>query len=599
MTETQMVEGLRKFDREYELGTPSISDFEYDAFKTGFRLLYPDNSYNNIVGASVDGQKVELPFILGSLTKVKSDGTCQNFLSEVSGDKVYWAKLDGVSALVQYVDGEYNRALTRGDGTYGTDITTKLVQAVPQKLNKPVTGSYRAEVMLVGDVYKDLGYKTRRNGVAGILNRDGEEQCEHLVVLFYELVEQIGFNPEFNDEMTRIWQMEELGLPLAPSVVDDEKTDEQLVTLLRKWKEENNYDIDGVVIVRNDSQREDTYYPDDKVAFKVNEDATICNVVGVTWQVGRTGRVIPVVNIDPTEIGGVTVSNSTGFNAKFVIDNGIDIGARVGIYRSGDVIPYIDFVLESVEITDKNKSCPSCGSLLQWKGVDLVCVAPVCEDRDTQVVEHFLTKLGCENVTAVTLKKLGVTTLKEVYDLDEIEISQLSGFGIRRAQQIIFEINKTLKTTPDKLLSSFGMTGIGDRASKSILKGYDFVDIWTLTEEDLVKIDGIGQILAKNFVEQIGEFKVIYEILVENGLEWSSSTNNLSGKSFCLTGSSDIKRDVLKKMIDSNGGSVNGMSKKIDYLVTNDPTNMSGKTKKAMDYGVPIISYVDLMEMLG
>lgn len=597
MKEKLMRDLLEYHDDLYAKGIPELSDIDYDLLKTSFRSQYPNSPYNNIVGASVDGEKVKLPFVLGSLNKVKADGSCQMWLESILGYKVYWAKLDGVSACVQYVDGEYNRGLTRGDGEYGTDITEKLRNVVPARLLQPVTGSYRAEVMLIGDEYKQLGYKTRRNGCAGILNRDGVEQCEHLVVLFYELIEEIGYQPEYNDEMTRINHMKELGLPLAPYCHAGNKTDDQLVSLLTMWKTQNEYDIDGVVIVRDDSEREDSYYPDDKCAFKVNEEATICEVVGLTWQVGRTGRVVPVVNIRPTEIGGVTVSNATGFNYKFISDNGVGAGAKVGIYRSGDVIPYIDFVQEGVHM-EGDLICPSCYNPTTRKGVDMVCTSTFCPDRDMLILEHFLTTLGCENVTATTLKKLDVQKVSHLYELDEFEISQLDGFGIKRAQQIIFEINKTLKTTPAKLLASFGMTGIGNSQSQNILKTYDFDQIWGLSVDDLLKIDGIGDILASNFVNEIQNYKVICEYLVERGLKWETSSNSLRGQTFCLTGNGEVKRDVLVKMIEANGGYVKGMSKKVDYLVTNDPNSQSGKAKKAREYGKPVISYEELMEIL-
>ncbi|KFZ26577.1 MAG: DNA ligase [Candidatus Izimaplasma bacterium HR2] len=264
-------------------------------------------------------------------------------MDENEGDKIYWAKLDGVSALVQYVDGVYTRAFTRGDGEYGQDITNKLRQSVRKKLNKPATGYYRAEIMLVGDVHKELGYKTRRNGAAGIINRDGIEQCEYLEVLFYELVEEIDNSFEY--EINRILHMVSLGLEVAPYIQSDKSlSDDELVSLLRDWKTFNVYDIDGIVIVLNESEREDTYYPELKCAFKVNEEAVPVIVTEIEWNVGRTGRVVPTIILEPTVIQGVTVERATGFNAKFIQDNHIKPGTIVRLVRSGDCIPYIDSV---------------------------------------------------------------------------------------------------------------------------------------------------------------------------------------------------------------------------------------------------------------
>ncbi len=598
MTEKQRRNELEYHDIKYDQGVPEISDSDYDKMKGMFRQEYPTNPYNGFVGVPVDGDKVKLPFTLGSLNKVKSDGSYDKWVEEHQEELVYWAKLDGVSCLVQYVDGKYHRAMTRGDGEYGQDITEKLRFGVPVKLELPVSGFYRAEIMLTGDAHIKLGYKTRRNGAAGILNRDGIEQREYLEVLFYEIVEEVGFEPKQNTETVRIAHMFNLGLPTAPNFWSKVPvSSDDLVEFLNGWKTATDYDIDGVVVVVDNSEREDTYYPELKCAFKVNEEATVCDVIGLTWQVGRTGRVVPVVNINPTEIGGVTVSNATGFNYEYVMDNGIGSGAKIGIYRSGDVIPYIDFVESGVKMYGE-MLCPSCYEPTSRKGVDMVCESPFCEDRDALKVEHFLTTLGCENVTAVTLKKLEVFNIYDAYNLDELEICQLDGFGIKRAQQITYEINKTLKTTPAKLLASFGMTGIGNSVSQSILKVYDFDDIWTLTEQQLVQIVGVGDILAKNFVSERILFLSVYDFLKEKGLEWSTASNSLKGMVFCLTGNGTVKRDDLVKMIEANGGFVKGMSKKVDYLVTSDPNSQSGKAKKARDYGKKVISYEDLMELL-
>lgn len=245
-------------------------------------------------------------------------------------------------------------------------------------------------------------------------------------------------------------------------------------------------------------------------------------------------------------------------------------------------------------------NCPSCGYPLEWKGVDVVCTNEPfqCPDRGLQIIEYFLITLGCENITATTLRKLGVKTISDIYKLDEFDISCLDGFGTKRAEQIIFEINKTLKTTPDKLLASFGISGIGVNTAREILKMYNFDEVWELSENELRAVDGVGEKLAENFTSEIGQYKVLYDEMVSLGLKWATATNNLRGNIFTLTGNGPIKRDVLEKMIESNGGVVKGISKKTNYLVTDDPNSNSGKSKKAREYGVSIISYEKLLEML-
>jgi DNA ligase (NAD+) len=587
-----------RYDHSYELGMPEVTDIEYDILKSGAKAAFPDHPYFQQVGADVqEGNKVRLPHVLGSLNKVKGiDGTYDSWANRYSGEMVYWAKLDGCSLFVEYEDGKFVRAMTRGDGEYGQDVTDKARKFVKLELDEPCTVELRAEVMLTGNFHRELGYKTRRNGTAGMLNSDSTANCEKLTVMYYELISDDDFGVP-HKETARIRRMVDMGLDVAPNVRGTGLSSDELIEVLRNWKTELPYDIDGLVITPNDSIREDAMYPENKIAFKVNEEATLCNVVGVEWSVGRTGRVTPVVVIEPEEIGGVTVERATGFNAEFIVDQGIDEGAVIGIYRSGDVIPYIDYTETSVW-ADYPEFCPSCGGEVRQDGVDVICDNNNCPDKNVQIVEHFLRTLGCENVTATTLKKLDVYSVKAAYDLDEFEISMLDGFGIKRAEQIVAEIRKTLKTTPDKLLASFGISGIGKSVSQNILKKYDFEDLFEKSAWEFETIDGIGETLAQNLVSNLPSRKGMYQYLLSEGLQWASSTNNLRGKTFCLTGNGTVKRDLLVKMIEQNGGYVKGISRNVDVLVSANPNSNSGKAKKAREYGIEIIGYEDLMGML-
>lgn len=593
------IQKLMKYDEAYEIGNPLISDREYDLFKSKTRVNYPRHPYFQIVGAPVKGEKVKLPVVLGSLNKVKStDGSYDDWCRDNKGAKIYWSKLDGVSIYKEYENGRLVKAYTRGNGEYGRDITTKAFLFCPIEVDDGFTGEVRGEVMLVGDSYKEMGYTTRRNGAAGLINQDELTNVDQLVVKTYELISDSKGVPK--TEWERVGRLESL-FDIAPCIMEEnDLTQDQLIDLLVSYRS-YGYDVDGIVIALNDSEREDTYYPDHKSAWKCNQEAIPCEVVDVLWQVGRTGRCVPVVNIIPTIIDGVEVSKATGFNAKFIKDNCVDKGGIVNIYRSGSVIPYID----SVEVTDTTysipSSCPSCGSPLTWKGVDIVCTnTPFqCPDRAMQILEYYLITLGAENITATTLKKIGVNSIQSLYELDEFEIAELDGFGTKRAEQIIFEISKTLKTTPDKLLASFGITGIGLESARSILKKFDFDSIWNLSEKELLTVDGIGDKLAYNFVVEIYDYKELYEYLKSIGLRWSTLSNTLRGNIFTLTGDGPIKRDEIIKMVENSGGIVKNISKKTNFLVTNDPDTNTGKAKKAREYGVPVISYDKLLEMIG
>ena len=242
--------------------------------------------------------------------------------------------------------------------------------------------------------------------------------------------------------------------------------------------------------------------------------------------------------------------------------------------------------------------CPSCGSILIWEGADLMCVSGTCPEKNLYQVEHFITTLGVENITAVTLKKLGCYSIFDLYDLDALEIAELDGFGIKRAEQVVYEIQKSLKTTPDKLLASFGLVGISVENARNILKMYKFDELFKLNKEDFIKVPGIGEVLSKNLLK-VKEYKELYDFLIDQGLEWKVKDNKLQGKVIVCTGNGPVKRDFLQVMVEDKGGVFGKtITKKTDYLVASEEPGVT-KMKKATDYGIKVITYSQLLEMLN
>lgn len=242
-------------------------------------------------------------------------------------------------------------------------------------------------------------------------------------------------------------------------------------------------------------------------------------------------------------------------------------------------------------------NCPSCNGKLIWEGVDLVCGNIDCYDSKVRQIAHFFKTLGAEFFTETTVRNLGINSIEEAYELDELDIAGIEGFGIKKAEQIYFEIQKTLKTTPDKLLAAFGISGIGNTLATPILNKYDFNELFTV--ESIDDIEGVGEILSNNLVNNINNFKKLYEFLKEKGLEFiKKEKTNISGMVFTLTGKMPMKRDLITQMIVKKGGMVKGISKSTNYLVTDDPNSGSAKNKKAQSYGTKIIDFEGLMKLI-
>lgn len=347
-----VIRQLKDYDDQYYTGTSPISDLEYDRIKEAARDLYPNHPYFQSIGAKIKGEKVKLPYVLGSLNKVKLD-SIEAWVEQAPGDIIATDKIDGVSLFVRYKGGEVVSAATRGDGHFGQDVTEKAKIFCP-KIDFQGTLDLRAEAVLSGDP-KEVGllirgkaYKTKRNAAAGILNREDIKGSDWISVYFYELINDSGFHFRLNSENERLTFIGlDLKLPMPRVRVLKVDTINFLLDM-NSTRDQMPYETDGLVLTCNSSVRENVALPKHKVAFKINDEAKRVTVTDVEWNVGRTGRVVPVVIIEPTEIGGVTISRATGFNAKFILEKKICKGKNIGILRSGDVIPYI------IEVYDDN-----------------------------------------------------------------------------------------------------------------------------------------------------------------------------------------------------------------------------------------------------
>ncbi len=609
ISEDNIIMQLKEYDRLYYTdGTSPVDDGHYDELKNKAKELYPGNLYFSEVGAPVIGDKVNLPFVLGSLNKVKEDDV-QAWLDKQPGDIfLITEKLDGVSFMVTYDNYKVVFAATRGDGNTGRDITDKAkIFCKPPKTRDRI--SYRAEAMLMGDTYKELDFKTARNGVAGILNRDYLKGEENIVSMFYEILDDVDLANEIDRYNFMLENFSLLNIPNSIIFNKKEHPISVLVTFLEMSKNNGRYEVDGLVITPMDYEREDVMFPDNKVAFKMNEKPVEVEVTKVEWKVSRTGRVVPVVHITPTEIQGVTISKATGFNAQFIVDNKIGKGSVVNMVRSGDVIPYITESVSSLEHHPYlPHNCPSCESGLVIVGVDVVCKNPLCQAQSYKQVEHFLRTMGAENITQKTLIKLGLDTIESCYTITDFEIAKYEGFGMKRGRVIVNEIEKTLQTTPDRFIRALGIPFVGKTFSKLVYDHFrpecenddHFMErAWNFLPSELMEIDGIGEVTAEYYfknIRMVGES--LFDFLRNKGLEWEQVARNLAGLTFCMTGKGPFGRKELQMMIEKKGGTVRSMSKSVSFLVVADPSTQTGKAKKARSYNIPIISYEDLMEML-
>jgi len=599
------IDQLKEYDRLYfNEGTSPLTDTEYDLLKTKAKNEFPNDPYFSEIGAKIDSkfEEIKLPFTMGGLDKVDPSDV-MDWIKKENDDIIASEKLDGNSIGCIWENNKLNFAASRGDGQKGQNLLNKITYCIPDIPIKD-TIKLRGEVLLEGDIYKSLGFKNRRNAVTGLLRRDEIDPSvlSKLSVIFYELVE-VPNTIVLKNEVERLLFIRDTLRLRVPDfcLIPSNHTDQikALEDFLQDSKERANYDIDGLVLTRNNSVRENVMHPKNKVKFKVNELAKVCEVIGIEWNVTRVGYIKPVILINPTEILGVTVSRVSGFNADFIVNNKIGKGSIIGVVRSGDVIPYVTEVFKSVE-PELPDVCPSCGINLIRKSKEIVCENPNCYQKNILMTSHFFIEMGVDGFSDKTIENIGIISIPEIYQLSKEKLSKIPGFGEKKAEIIVEQVNKTLRVKPEKLLSAFGMPLIGKTLSKQLCSIFTIDQLFEIKDPEVI---GLGPITSMSLIDNIGNFKWLYDYLKSIGLEFVEedlSTKTLKGLKFALTGEGPLKRAEIQKLIEELGGELKGISKDVNYLVTNDPDSKSGKMKSAEKFGIPVISYDHLfVDFLG
>jgi len=588
---------------------PLISDEAFDNLLEKLRVLDPNSPVLQQVGSPPKQNKVILPFILGSLNKVEPS-TVGAWLKKQNDDIVTTPKVDGVSVFARYNHGKLQQFTTRGDSKIGENLIDKApyIKSLPQRIKEVRPFSARGEAVCTK---LPPGYKNKRNAAAGILNRDDLNNLEYIVILFHELIETDKMPPT---ELQRL-KLLSIYLPVISygiinrsSIVTTSNINEivaELVDRVKVHKDTLFYDVDGIVLTKNKSMRENAEYPSNKVAFKVQDAPQQTAVKFVEWNVTRTGRIVPVVHIDTVKKDGVEITHPTGHNYQWVKERKIDKGARIEVVRSGEVIPYIVSVIKPAKYFTYPNKCPSCNHLLREDGVDLVCDYPKCRGKFLSQIEHFIRTLGAENISVPTLDKLGISTIEDFYELEMKDIINIKGLGYISAENILAERSKTLLTTEEDFIAGLGIPNISSKSALKIVDKHFRGKLEKMFEMrvdklyDIVK-DEAGPSKADNFTANIYDYEPLYDFLRKKGMKFKKviTTDKLEGKAFQFTGAMSKPREDMEKLVTINGGRLASVSKNLDYLVIADPNSTSTKAQKARQIGIKMISEEKFLSMI-
>ncbi len=626
----------------YQKDTEIMSNLEYDRLydelvslekETGIVLA---NSPTVHVGYEVlsELEKQEHPAPMLSLDKTKEVSALISWLGNHEG-VLSW-KLDGLTVVLTYEGGELKNAVTRGNGEIGEVITNNAKTFV----NVPKQIPYLGRLVLRGEAvirYSDFNkmneeipeaegkYKNPRNLCSGSVRQLNNEITAKRHVHFYAfalvadvLNEQQMKETGYDNTMTgRFSWLAKQGFDVVEYFVVTKDTLEDQVMDFAARIPDNDIPSDGLVLSYNDivygkSLGTTAKFPRDSIAFKWADEQAQTRLLEVEWSPSRTGLINPVAVFEPVELEGTTVTRASLHNVSILRALGLGIGDEITVYKANMIIPQVADNLTRSNDLEIPAVCPACGeptTLQDVNGVQsLYCMNPLCSAKQIKGFSHFVSRnaMNIDGLSDATLEKfISMGFLKDLSDIfhlnqHEEAIVEMDGFGQKSYDNLMKSIENARTVAMAKFIYSLGISGIGLANAKVIVSyfGQDFERIIHATEEELVAVDGIGEVLAKAFCDFFADpqrMQIVNELLAEITFEKeeNNSEQTLEGKTFVITGSVErfANRNELKDYIEKLGGKVTGsVSKNTDYLINNDVTSNSSKNKKARELSIPILS---------
>lgn len=588
----ELVKLIKKHAQEYYIdANPTISDEEFDNLVEKLRELSPNHEILRVVGwgctpisDTLVSREHRYPVDKFDF-KVKEASS----LTIPVDDRVVTYKLDGGSIVAYYVDGEFDYALTRGDGHLGFDVSNKIRALVPNKLKTNFTGAIRGEIIIPNEIFQkeySNKYQSVRNLAIGMIKRDylAYNDLKSLRLVCYKAQ---GYNLNLKTKHEVLDWLEDEGFTTVDRVEVSDYSDENLRNIIKSY---DKYLIDGLIITTNTYEEavDGTFKQIDEQAYKTSADSAEVKVTGIEWNLSRTGKLIPVANYETTNLSGANLSRATAFNAKFVKDSQLGKGAIIEIKRSGEVIPDIQRVVQPVE-PDLITHCPVCNEVLEWVGANLYCDNANCSAKASSDLYHWIftvapvKNLGFSAISSV-LEHLNINTVEELYsNKDWDNCNKVEGVGGSTI--------KLLKTMDEKLKSKVefktfllacNINGLGWRGATK-LNNKDFkaslLNGEGNLEELLLKLK-VNKTIRQGVLDKVDKIRD-YSKLVEIYIEDETEESNEESVVVCLTGKLSVSRSKFLELIKPFGF-IEGSINKARYLITDNPNSGSSKNKQAI-----------------
>jgi DNA ligase (NAD+) len=618
---------IRRHQGLYYNGEPEISDEEFDALWDELASIDPENALFASVGTdrSERWPKYRHRMVMGSLSKATDPESFLAWAAKVNyGLYLVQYKLDGASMELQYDDGVFVRGITRGDGEIGDDITQNVMRmhGVPKKLVAPFTGAVRGEVLMSRDIHatKYTDKANCRNAANGLMKRKDGVGAEDLDIICYDAVGSLPAGTAFATEQEKIAWLQRMGFNVVPTTGCG--SPEEVVAYRAKIMDIRAtlpYDIDGLVVKgdRIDPRDADKLRPELQIAFKFSPEEAVTTLMDVEWsESGAT--VTPIGVVEPVRLAGTTVQRANLANPGMIRLMDLRIRSKVVITKRGEIIPKIESLVENppdaMPIVIPTQ-CSLCGTTLVDEDTRLYCPNQVCPGKAYHRLEKWLSVIDIKDIGSALLKRLfdagKVVRIPDLYSLTVADLLSFERMGDKSAQKIVRNIKAQNKVSLSQFLAGFDIEGIGMlMADKLIAAGYDTLDkLFLASWSDFEGIDGFAEITAKALHSGLRLVEADMRELVNKGFvriksppaNASESESPVAGKYFCFTGELiAMKRAEAETLIRDNGGFVkSGVTKDLDYLVTNDPFSGSEKNRKAQEFAIKIINEEQFIAMLG
>lgn len=634
----ELIKLIEKYNYAYyTLDAPLISDKEYDdlyyelvALEKETGKIYDGSPTQKVGDVVLDKfEKINHEKKLYSLNKANTYDELRDWYDDMinAGAKTFSVeyKFDGLRVVLKYENGILKQGATRGNGLVGENITeqVKTIKNVPKFIK------FRQNVTVMGEVLMRLSelekynkksqepLKNARNGAAGaIRNLDTRVTASrNLDAFMYDILSIDGKMPS-QLECHNFLKNEGFDTFDFFHIVSKFEEITRLIDKVDEYKLSLDILIDGMVIKVNEYDvREKVGYtekfPKWAIAYKFEAQELTSIVKDVIWQVGRTGKLTPVCEIEPIELAGATVSRATLNNYDDIVRKDVAIGSRVFVRRSNEVIPEILGVAEhskDCQKIEKPKFCPCCHTPLIYEDVNIYCPNELCPDRVVGKITHFASRnaMNIEGLSEKTvlalLNTLNITSVSQLYLLREQDLEILDGFKAKKISKMLQSIEKSKKCTLSKFVYALGINGVGDKTAKDLAKNFQTLDnLKDASVEELQQVRDIGETIAKNIVEFFHNEQnlQLIEQLLSLGVKIDENKNSsiasiFSGKTVVITGTLDgLSRTEASEILENMGANVSSsISGKTDYLLCGE--NAGSKLAKAKNLGVKIITLEDL-----